>query len=104
LSGVTDADITDALRELSLLLARCPSLFSFGYDAIGLYGRDGTIVSGNDALRALTGVEASGYRFGQHVDPSERERARAQFKIALSGEPVEYESLLKHRGGQAINV
>jgi diguanylate cyclase (GGDEF)-like protein/PAS domain S-box-containing protein len=100
----TDAD---ALVELTRALERFPSLFSLSPDAIALYRPDGTIVAGNSAARALVGAsghELIGAHFSRHMDARELERVDEYLRAALSGEPVEFETLFTDRDGEAINV
>lgn len=99
-----DADEGDALRELVRALERFPSLFSLNHDAVALYAPDGEPVVGNDASRALIREEFSAFHSGRHIEGGELERAQTHFKTALRGEPVEFESVLVGRDGEAINV
>jgi diguanylate cyclase (GGDEF)-like protein/PAS domain S-box-containing protein len=85
-------------------LEHFPSLFALSYDAISLYDRDGTIVVGNGAARALIGAELSGLHFSRHMASGELPHAEAQFNIALSGIPVEFESVFLGYDGQSISV
>jgi diguanylate cyclase (GGDEF)-like protein/PAS domain S-box-containing protein len=101
---VPDGDAADPLRELAGALEHFPSLFALSYDAISLYDRDGTIVVGNDAARAMIGAELSGSHFSRHMERSELPHAEAQFKIALSGKPVEFESVFTGHDGESINI
>ncbi len=100
---MTDRAGSDGLRELAAALEHFPSLFALSYDAIALYGPDGTIVAGNDAARALVG-KLRGSHFSRHLRFRELAHAEAQFQIALSGKPVEFESVFTRHDGQAINV
>jgi diguanylate cyclase (GGDEF)-like protein/PAS domain S-box-containing protein len=101
---VPDVDDANALRELVGALERYPSLFSLSYDAVALYGRDGTIVAGNEAARALVGGKLRGSHFARHMRSGELERAEANFEAALSGKTVEFETVFTHRDGEPINV
>ncbi len=102
--GVPDGEDASALRGLVRALQRYPSLFTLSYDAVALYDRNGIIVAGNPASRALIRGELRGDHFGRHMGPGELERAQAHFATALSGEPVEFESVFKSRDGTPINV
>jgi diguanylate cyclase (GGDEF)-like protein/PAS domain S-box-containing protein len=92
-----DADAA-ALRDLVAALERFPFLFALNQDAVALYDPDGVIVAGNAASRALVGRRLIGRHFSRHMKPSELERGAAQFGTALSGRPVEFESVFSTRG------
>jgi diguanylate cyclase (GGDEF)-like protein/PAS domain S-box-containing protein len=52
----------------------------------------------------MIGAELAGSHFSRHMAPAELPHAEAQFKIALSGEPVEFESVFTGHEGQSINI
>ncbi len=100
-------DDEDALVELVQALERFPSLFSLNRDAVALYDRGGTIVTGNGVARALVGAsghELRGTHFSRHMASAEVGRAAARFELALSGEPVEFESRFARLDGEAVDV
>ncbi len=94
----------EALRELVRSLERFPSLFSLSRDAVGLYRRDGRVVVGNAASRALIREEFTDFHSGRHIVGLELKRAQEHFQTALSGQPVEFETVLRGRDGEPINV
>jgi diguanylate cyclase (GGDEF)-like protein/PAS domain S-box-containing protein len=94
----------DAVRELVGALERYRSIFAITGDAVALYSRDGAIVAGNDAARALIGGTLLGSHFSRHLSPGERAFAEARFATALSGSPVEFESVFATRDGAALDV
>ena len=86
---------------------RYPSLFAFSSDAIALYRPDGTIAAGNAVSRKLVGAgrdELLGAHFSTHTGTRERERVEAFFRSALSGEPVEFETVFQSVDGRPVNV
>lgn len=90
----------EGLRELVQSLAKLPSLFSLGFDAIALYGPDGGIVAGNQAARALIGGELLGAHYARYVAPRELEKVASRFARALGGEQVEFESVFIDDSGK----
>ncbi len=92
------------LQELLGALERYPSLFALSSDAVGLYGRDGAVIVSNAASRALIREDFAAFHSGRHMGPAELERAEAHFATALSGEPVEFEAVLKAHGGESIDA
>ncbi len=69
-----------------------------------LYGRDGTIVAGNEASRTVIREDLADFNSGRHIDGDELKRAQAHFEAALSGEQVEFETQLTSRDGEPINI
>lgn len=104
MADVPDIRAEEGIRTLVGTLERCQSLFAVTGDAIALYGRDGTIVAGNDAARALIGGMLLGSHYSAHVAPSERAIAKTRFEAAVRGEPAEFETVFTGRRGEAIDV
>jgi diguanylate cyclase (GGDEF)-like protein/PAS domain S-box-containing protein len=99
-------DVADSgpLRALLRALARYPSLFSLGPDAVGLYGLDGSVVASNAAAGLLIHESFSNFHTGRHLNPGELEHAEAKFESALAGEAVEFDAVVKGHNGEEIDV
>jgi PAS domain S-box-containing protein len=99
-----DVDQISALRGLVRALERYPSLFALSSDAVALYDRNGIIVAGNDAARALMGASLLGSHFDRHIAAEEIERTTSHAEAAFSTGPVQFDSIFMNRFGEPIKV
>ncbi len=97
-------DDTEALREVARALERFPSLFALSFDAIVLCDPNGMRLLGNDVAKELIGGDFNGSHFAPDVAPAALAVFTANFKIALAGESIEFESVFTRRDGEPVNV
>lgn len=103
----TEVRLADLVGKLDANEAQMRSLFHENPDAIAMYDREGRIVRGNRASRALLGPGSErmiGLHVLEHVAPTERNALDAVFARALAGQSTNIDTTFLSTGGERIDV
>lgn len=103
----TEVRLAELVGKLDASEAQMRSLFHDNPDAIAMYDREGRILRGNRASRALLGPGSErmiGLHVLEHVAPTERNALDAVFARALAGQSTNIDTTFLSTDGERIDV